>query len=80
MSDNLPAVIVQPKPWYTSKVVIVNGLTIAGALLIWLIDSQTAGALPFEMDAKWVAFILAGVNFILRFVTTAPVTASKDGT
>lgn len=73
--SNETSVVVTPKPWWESKVIIINGLTILAALLVWLIDSQTAGTLPFELDAKWVAFILGAINFALRWVTTKPVTA-----
>lgn len=73
MSDT--PVAVTPKPWYTSKVLWVNGLTIAAALVLWLIDTQTAGELPFVLDAKWLAFILGALNFGLRLVTKEPVKA-----
>ena len=72
MSDS-PVVVTPKSPW-ESKVLWVNGLTIAAAVLVWLVDTQTAGGLPFELDARWIAFILAAINFALRFVTNAPVT------
>lgn len=70
-------VLVQPKPFWESKTVWLNGLLIAAALLMFLIDSQTTGQLPFELDGKWVAFLLGLANFSLRFVTTAPVTSGS---
>lgn len=74
MSDNpTTPVLVTPKPWYTSKTIWVNGLTIAGAAMLFLIGAQTAGELPFVLDAKWVAFILGLINFGLRFITVAPI-------
>lgn len=66
-------VVTTVKPWYTSKVIWLNGLTIAAALLVWLLDSQNAGTLPFVLDGRWVAFILGAVNFALRFITNQPV-------
>lgn len=67
------SVVVEPKPWYASKTIIVNGLTIAAALIMFLISSMNAGELPFALDAKWTAFILGIINFALRWLTVAPV-------
>lgn len=77
MSDNQTPVVVTPKPWYESKTVWVNALTMAAALLMFLTASQEAGQLPFSLDSRWVIFILGLINFALRFMTNAPVTASK---
>ena len=67
----------ETKYWWQSKTLWVNGLVILAALLVWLLDTQKAGGLPFVLDAKWVAFILGAVNFALRWVTDTPVTLSK---
>lgn len=74
MSD-LPVkpVLVMPKPWYQSKTIWANGLTMAAALLMFLNTAQAAGELPFNLDSRWVIFALGLLNFGLRWITTAPV-------
>lgn len=67
-------VVTTVKPWWQSKTIIVNGLVVLAAALMALIDAQTAGTLPFVLDAKWTAFVLGVVNFGLRFLTNQPVT------
>ncbi len=62
------------KPWYTSKTLWVNGLTIVAALLMFLLTSQSNNQLPFVLDAKWVAFGLGLINFALRFLSDTKVT------
>ena len=64
---------VEIKPWYQSKTLWVNiGIGVI-AVLGWLLDQQNAGLLPFTLDARWVAFAVAAINFWLRTITEAPV-------
>lgn len=72
MSDH-QTVVTTTKPFWESKVLWVNALTMAGALLMFLSTAQAAGELPFNLDSRWVIFILGLINFALRFVTTSPV-------
>lgn len=77
MSDH-QTVAVTPKVWYESKVIWFNALTLVGLFLVLLVQMQDAGTLPFSIDPKWIIFIQAMVNFVLRFVTNAPMTGSKS--
>lgn len=65
--------MVTPKPWYESKSVWFNALTIASVVLVFLIQQQDAGLLPFVIDAKWIVFGQGAINLILRFVSGAPI-------
>lgn len=65
-------VITTVKPWWQSKTLWINGLTILAALIAMLIDMQAAGDLPFDLDGEWVAFVLAMVNFVMRWMTGQP--------
>ncbi len=73
MNNHPTSVVVTPKPWYESKMIWVNAITMAAALLMFLNTAQTAGELPFNLDSRWVIFILGLLNFILRWITVAPV-------
>lgn len=74
MSDQIKAaVLVTPKKWYVSKTIWINVITMAAALLMFLNTAQAAGELPFNLDSRWVIFILGLLNFGLRWITTAPV-------
>lgn len=79
MNDTQPnaTVEVTPKNWWESKVVWINALTMLAALLMFLSTSQAAGELPFDLDSRWVIFLLGLINFALRFVTSAPVMGAK---
>lgn len=66
----------EPKLWYESKTLWINGLTVAASILGFLIDTQTAGGLPFDLDPRWVAIALGIVNIILRSVTNQGVSRS----
>lgn len=70
-------VVVTPKPWWESKTVWFNGLTMLVVFLALIMQMSDAGTLPFPVDPKWIVFLQAIINLILRFVTNAPVTASK---
>ncbi len=76
MNEHQTLTVEVKSPW-ESKTLWLNGLVILAALLVWLVDSQTSGALPFDLDARWLAFILSAVNFALRFATSQPVTGGK---
>ena len=66
------------KPWYKSKTVWFNILTIGGAVL-----SGVAGLLPtieIYMTPKvytFVIFVMGGVNVLLRALTTGPINWSN---
>lgn len=61
-----------------SKTLWINGLMVAAALIGWLIETQTTGGLPFEVDAKWLLFIAGAVNFALRLTTDKPVSTDAN--
>ena len=66
----------EPKPWWESKTMWINGLTVAAAILAFVVDTQTAGGLPFDLDPRWVALGLGVVNILLRMTTSQPVSGS----
>lgn len=66
-------VVTTTKIWWQSRTIWLNGLIVLAALIAFVIDSQTTGTLPFDLDPKWTAFLLGLVNFILRFSTSQPV-------
>lgn len=67
-----PTVMVEAKPWWKSKVVILNVL----AGLAMLIPELSATVeLPAGVKS-WMAGLLVVVNVLLRFVSNQPVTAS----
>lgn len=68
---------VTPKVWYTSKVLWFNALTLILAVIGFLMVTQSAGGLPFEVDPRWLIIISGVGNIILRFLTNAPVTGGK---
>lgn len=70
--------MVEPKLWYESKTLWINALTVIASILAFIVDTQTAGGLPFEIDPRWVVIALGVVNIILRSVTNQPVTRSKQ--
>lgn len=76
MQGNVPARAAS-KPFYTSKTIIVNALTVAAMVLAFLIETQTVNGLPFSLDARWLVVILGIVNIILRSATSQPVSRSK---
>lgn len=59
------------KPWFLSKVLIVNGLTLAGGLLATLAGSDLIAANP--QVAAGIASAIAAVNIGLRFITSLPI-------
>lgn len=63
----------QPKPWYTSKTVWFNVLTMISVVLVFVIQQQDAGLLPFYIDPKWIVFGQGGINLVLRFVSGTPI-------
>lgn len=80
MSDTPKSVVlVEVKPFWQSKTIWINALTILGAFLLFLMGSSEAGQLPFPLDLRWVVFIQGVINLALRFLTTAPVTGGSKG-
>lgn len=67
----------ETKVWYTSRTIWINALTVAAMVLAFLVDTQTAGGLPFSLDPRWVTLALGVVNIVLRSVTNQGVTRSK---
>lgn len=57
--------IVTPKPWYTSKIIWVNLISIVAEAL----ESHALGTLTAEDRV----YILGAINIILRFFTSAPI-------
>lgn len=69
----------ETKPFWESRTLWVNGLTVIAMILAFLIDAQSANGLPFDLDARWIALALGIVNIILRSVTSQPVSRSRQG-
>lgn len=78
----------EPKVWYESKTQIYNGIkTLLGIIIgvgAFIAAAQHAGTLPFEVDEKWLIFIVSGATAAdgafgmwLRSQTNQPVTRSK---
>jgi hypothetical protein len=61
------------KPWYESKTVVINAIIVLLAVLGYVLEGITAGALPFSLDPEVVAFSMGIINVILRFTTSQPV-------
>lgn len=61
------------KPFWQSKTMWINGLTVVAMILAFVVDTQMAGGLPFELDSAWLVLILGIVNILLRFVTNQPI-------
>lgn len=64
-----------PKPWYQSKTLLVNGSALLVFLISALIDAINGGGLPPEF-AQYSAYILVGLNILLRVVTKEPLDLS----
>jgi protein-S-isoprenylcysteine O-methyltransferase Ste14 len=71
-------VMVQAKPWYKSKTVIVNLLimlaTMLGALQVFV--GTIADSVPGSV-ASILATLIAAVNILLRFFTDKPVASTS---
>jgi hypothetical protein len=68
------------KVWWQSKTVWFNIVTIALAILGFLMVTQAAGGLPFDIDSRWLVLVSGIGNIILRFLTNQPLTTKKiDG-
>lgn len=66
------------KPWWRSKTILYNIGTIILAILGFLMVTEAAGGLPFHLDARWLVLISGIVNILLRFVSSVPVTVSRQ--
>lgn len=66
-----------PKPWYTSKTLWWNVLTIVLAILGFLMTTAAQGGLPFHIDTRYLVLVAGVVNILLRCVTTQPLTGGK---
>lgn len=62
----------ESKPWYMSKTLWVNALM----LILSIVQSDMVLSLNI-VSPEVIAVIITAVNFILRFLTTQPVTAKK---
>lgn len=67
----------QTKPFWESRTVWFNALTMVAALLVLLMEMSAAGTLPFSVDARWIVLGQAIINLVLRFVSNQPLTRSK---
>lgn len=65
----------EPKPWWQSKTIWVNALTLA-VLIIGVLVTQD-GVIP-ESWLKWLAAVSAVVNVVLRFITEQPITLTAS--
>jgi hypothetical protein len=65
------------KPFWESKTMWINILTVAAMILSFVVDTQMDGGLPLDLDPRWVAMALGIINIILRAVTNQGVTRSK---
>lgn len=59
------------KPWWQSKTIWVNGLTLIAAIL-----SETYGPVPLSPETA--AIVLAIVNLVLRVVTWQPIDSGPE--
>ncbi len=75
MNTRSPQMVI-PKPWWESKMIWFNALTILGVILVFIAQQQDAGLLPFAVDAKWIVFLQGTINLALRFMTKTPVSGS----
>jgi hypothetical protein len=69
MATTVETPTVDPKPWYTSKTLWVNGLTFA-----WYFIGPLVGT-PV-LSAETTGLVLTAVNVLLRVVTKQPVSIS----
>lgn len=67
----------EPKVWYESRTIWINTLTVAAMILSFVVDTQMADGLPFDVDPRWVVLALGVVNILLRSVTNQGVSRSK---
>lgn len=67
----------EPKVWYESRTIWINTLTVAAMILSFVVDTQMAGGLPFDVDPRWVVLALGVINILLRSVTNQGVSRSK---
>jgi hypothetical protein len=65
---------VETKIWYQSKVFWINILTVAAMILSFVLDTQMAGGLPWDLDPRFIALALGVVNIVLRSVTNQAMT------
>lgn len=72
-------VLVEVKPWYTSKTAVVNLLLMIIGLALYVGQGIQTGELkpPWAIDEATLTFWLGVLNFILRWVTTQPITTGK---
>lgn len=59
------------KPWYTSKTLVVNLLSLVAALLVAALGQAWVAGNPAL--AAWLAAALAFVNLVLRTITGQPI-------
>jgi hypothetical protein len=66
-----------PKPFWQSRTVWFNALTIALAIIGFLMVTQSTSGLPLDLDPKWLVIASGIINILLRFLTNAPLAGSK---
>jgi len=67
MTDQTSTIPTPKKPWYASKTILAN--IVAFAATVAVIAGVDLGLTP-EVQAEIVAAVLAGVNIVLRLITT----------
>lgn len=80
MSDSPTPVVVTPKPWWESKTAMFNLLLMILGLAIYVIEGIQSGQLkpPWAIDEATTTFWLGLLNFVLRWLTTQPITAGRS--
>lgn len=68
----------EPKSWYTSKTIWFNALTVALAIIGFLMVTQSTSGLPLDLDPKWLVIASGIINIILRFMTNQPLGEGKS--
>lgn len=66
--------VVNTKPWYVSKTIWFNVITVIVSIIMLL--SQMP---DFAEYNKWFTLLVGIMNIVLRAITTTPVTLSSDG-
>jgi hypothetical protein len=63
----------EPKNWWESKTIRTNVIVMVLAVILYVLQGISDGALQVQIDPAVVALALGVVNIVLRFVTSQPV-------
>ncbi len=72
MPKRLPTVVVEAKPWWRSRTIVANVLTVVAFALGLILEQANVLSIQGAI-AVWLGILLGLVNFILRMHTTAPI-------